>query len=300
MRVAVVGPGAIGGLLGALLARAGHDVCFVARPATAAALDERGLSVVSGTLGRFTVDVDVVERLTEPVDLCVFAVKAPDLRSAVATVPREVVGDGLVLPLLNGWEHLELLSREFGEHAVLGGAIRVESTRRDATTVEHLSPFLRVTLADHPASVTVAAAFKGAGIATEAGGDALATVWEKLTFLSPFALVTARWHVGIGHARRRHRAELEALVAESTAVGAAFGATSTPSALLGFIDALPPDMTSSLRRDLEAGRSHELDAIAGGVVRAGRARGVTVDAHLRLVGEIERAPREAPEIPSRD
>jgi 2-dehydropantoate 2-reductase len=289
MRVAVVGPGAIGGLVGALLARAGHDVCCVARPATAAALNDRGLTIVSEMFGRFTVDVRAVTQLTEPADLCLIAVKAPDLPSAVAAVPREALGPGLVLPLLNGWEHLELLARHFGQDAVIGGAIRVEAMRRDATTIEHLSPFIRVTLGAHAASDGVAATLEGAGVTAEVGGDALASVWEKLTFLAPFALVTARWRVGIGRARERHRSELEALVSESTAVGATFGATSTPVELLRFIDALPPEMTSSLRRDLEARRSHELDAIGGGVVRAGRTAGIAVDAHLRLIAEIERA-----------
>ena len=288
MRVAVVGPGAIGGMVGALLARSGHDVCFVARPASVDTLNHRGMTVESAMFGRFTVAVRATERLTGPVDVCVLAVKTPDLPAALDAVPRHALGGGLALPLLNGWEHLEQVGRHFGAHTVIGGAIRVEATRSDATTVEHLSPFVRLTMGLHPGSAAVAAALEGAGITTEEGGTGLAAVWEKLTFLSPFALATARWGAGIGHVRHRHRADLEALVTESAAVGATFGATSTPAGLLRFIDALPPGMTSSLRRDLEARRPHELDAIGGGVVRAGQAAGIAVETHARLIAEIHR------------
>jgi 2-dehydropantoate 2-reductase len=291
MRIAVVGPGAVGGLVGALLARAGHNVAYVARPATATALNEMGLTVTSPMFGSFTAPARAVVHLTEPVDLCIVAVKAPDLPNVLDALPASLLGaDGLVVPLLNGWEHLDPLARHFGPPTVIGGAIRVEATRRDPTTIEHLSPFVRIALGPlepGPRLDAVAAVLEDAGVATAIDANALTTVWEKLVFLAPFALITARWRLGIGAARDRHRAVLEALVAESTAVGAAFGATLGAPALMSFVDGLPPAMTSSLRRDLQAGRSHELDAIAGGVVRAGWSRGLSVEVHERLMAQIE-------------
>src|SRR5687767_2691306 len=100
--VAVVGPGGVGGLVGAVLTRAGHPVVYVARPDTAAALTASGLDVTSVRYGDFHVPATAVPRLAAPVDVCVVAAKATALDAALDGVPAEALGAGLVLPLLNG------------------------------------------------------------------------------------------------------------------------------------------------------------------------------------------------------
>ncbi|MDX6663821.1 MAG: 2-dehydropantoate 2-reductase, partial [Solirubrobacteraceae bacterium] len=123
--VAVLGPGGVGGLVAAALARAGTDVTVVAREETAARLARDGLRVRSVRLGDFQVDVRAVARLDKPVDLLVVATKATGLRDAlerVAAAPRVVV------PLLNGLDHVAVL-RERWPDRVCAGVIRVESDR---------------------------------------------------------------------------------------------------------------------------------------------------------------------------
>jgi 2-dehydropantoate 2-reductase len=68
LRVAVLGPGGVGGLLGALLARDSADVVCLAGAPTAAVLAERGLRVSSDRYGALDVPVRAAERLTEPVE----------------------------------------------------------------------------------------------------------------------------------------------------------------------------------------------------------------------------------------
>src|SRR5215207_4592388 len=110
---AVVGPGGVGGLLGAVLARAGHPVLYVAKPDTAARLNSAGVTVHSAEFGEFQVRAQAATRLAGPVDVCLLAVKAPSLDAALAGASAEALGSGLVLPLLNGVEHMTTLRARF-------------------------------------------------------------------------------------------------------------------------------------------------------------------------------------------
>src|SRR5262245_18971247 len=117
MRVAVMGTGGTGGYFGGLLARAGHDVTFIARGAHLAALRAHGLTVRSRRAGDFTVPAQATD---DPagvgtVDLVLFCVKAHDT-DAAAELIRPLVGpQTMVLPVQNGIDHPERLARVVGE-----------------------------------------------------------------------------------------------------------------------------------------------------------------------------------------
>ncbi len=147
LRVAVLGPGGVGGLLAGLLARAGATVTCVAGADTAAALDRQGLRTDSGRYGKFTVPVRPAERLSEPVDVCLVTVKATQLDTAAQRVPGDVLGGALVVPLLNGVEHVAVLRQRYPGAAVVAGTIRVESTRVAPAQIRHDSPFAFIELA---------------------------------------------------------------------------------------------------------------------------------------------------------
>src|SRR3954467_208881 len=150
--VAVLGPGGVGGLLGALLARAGATVTCLAGPSTVAVLNERGIRVESDLFGDFTVPVRAAERLAEPVDVPLITVKATQLDEALDRLPADVVGNALVVPLLNGVEHVALLRERYPAATVVPATVRVESTRTAPGVVHHGSPFLAVELAEDEAT----------------------------------------------------------------------------------------------------------------------------------------------------
>jgi 2-dehydropantoate 2-reductase len=140
----------VGGLVAGALARAGNPVIVVARDSTAATIADRGLRVESVLLGDFVAHPRVVPRLEEFVDVLIVATKASGLREAVERVdetPR------LVLPLLNGLDHIAVLRERFGEGVVVAGTIRVEADRPQPGVVVHTSQFLRVDMASHDRSM---------------------------------------------------------------------------------------------------------------------------------------------------
>jgi 2-dehydropantoate 2-reductase len=274
---AILGPGGVGGLVAGALARAGAPVTIVAREETAAAIARDGLRIRSVRLGDFAAWPHAVARLEEPVGALIVATKAPALEGALERVAGQ---PELVVPLLNGLDHLALLRERFGDRAV-AASIRVESTRRAPGEIVHTSPYLQVELASADAArraqlEPVAADLRSAGIPAEIRADEAAVMWLKLTRLVALGTVTSAAGKPLGQVRAdpRWRAALEDVVRETAAVARAEGAPADAGATLAEIAAVHDDFRSSMQRDLEAGRTPELDAIAGSVLRAGARHGI--------------------------
>ncbi|OLZ69433.1 2-dehydropantoate 2-reductase [Streptomyces sp. IMTB 2501] len=291
--VAVLGPGGTGGLLAALLSRSGHRVICLAREETADTLRGTGIQVRSGQFGDFTAPVEAATELREPVDACLIAVKHTTLDAALTRVPPTALGDALVVPLLNGVEHPAALRDRYRPDRVAPAVIRVESTRLAPGVIEHGSPFTEIDLAgdtvSRPRLDQLAALLTSAGVTARIREDETASLWAKMAFLAPFALLTTRYGLPLGEVRTRHRTELESLVAETAAVSRACGAPADPAQALARYDTFPPGAKSSMQRDAEAGRPLELDAIGGALLRAAGRHGVPVPVTARLLDELRAA-----------
>ena len=298
LTIAVLGPGGVGGLLAALLSRAGHRVRCLAGDDTARTLREDGIRVRSGRFGEFTAEVDAASGLTEasgPVDAILVTVKHTHLDAALERVPAKALGDALVVPFLNGVEHPAALRARYGAGRVAPAVIRVESTRTAPGVIEHASPFVEVDLAGDPVPRerldALAGVFTAAGPATRVLPDETAALWAKMSFLTPFALLTTRYGLPLGDIRTRHRDELTALVEETAAVSLASGGPSDPAQALARYDDFAPATRSSMQRDAEAGRPLELDAIGGALLRAAERHGVDVPVATRVVRELAAGAR---------
>jgi 2-dehydropantoate 2-reductase len=293
LTVAILGPGGIGGLLAALLSRAGHRVICLAGDETATTLRTSGIQIHSGLYGDFTAEVEADTELREPVDACLITVKATALDAALTRVPRAALGDALVVPFLNGVEHPAALRAQYRPDRVAPAVIRVESTRVAPGKIEHASPFAEIDLAGDtvPRDLldALAQALHAAGPTTRVLPDETAALWAKMSFLAPFALLTTHHALPLGDVRTRHREELTALVEETAAVSHACGGPADPAQALARYDAFPPQTKSSMQRDAEAGRPLELDAIGGALLRAAERHGVPVPVAARLVRELRTA-----------
>src|SRR3954463_7376657 len=126
MRYVVLGAGGVGGLVGGALARDGYPVTLLVRPGRQQYYPEQ-LTVESNMLGTFKVPVRVVESLDDPVDVLWITVKATALEAALQAVSEQELEGGVVVPLLNGVDHVERLRESYGPERVLPGTIRVEA-----------------------------------------------------------------------------------------------------------------------------------------------------------------------------
>ncbi|MFF8952474.1 ketopantoate reductase family protein [Streptomyces sp. NPDC014940] len=286
LTVAVLGPGGVGGLIGALLARDGHRVICLARETTAAELSRGGLRVESAQYGDFTAAVEADTQLREAVDAVFVTVKQTSLDEALDRLPASALGDSVVIPLLNGLDHLALLRDRYPSAEVVAGTIRVEATRTAPGLIHHTSPFTNLELAA-PLD-EFADRLRHAGLGVTLRTDETAMLWDKLAFLAPFALLTTRHRADVGTVRGDRRPELLAVLDEITAVARAAGARVTTETVLSFFDRVPDTMKSSMQRDAAAGRPLEVDAIGGAVLRAGAAHQVETPVTARLVADVAR------------
>jgi 2-dehydropantoate 2-reductase len=267
--VAVLGPGAVGGVLAAGFLAAGVDVVCVARPATAALIGSEGLSLRQGESVQ-NVRPRVATELREPVELLLVTVKAPALDDAIERVTARPAA---VVPLLNGIEHMDTLRRRFPDSIVAGGSIgRIEAWLERPGVVVQPTPSVVMTVSrDAPVEL-----LRRSGIEVRVDGSAKEVLWEKLARQAATASVTSIAQRPVGELRadgdwgRRFRSAVD----EACAVAAADGVALSADAEWEIIEGMPPRLTSSTARDIAAGVPSELDAITGAVVRAGRRLGV--------------------------
>jgi 2-dehydropantoate 2-reductase len=299
MRIAVMGAGGVGGYFGAMLARAGHEVAFVARGRHLAALRERGLTV-RGAAGELCVEHPVVtdDPATLPAsDVVLFTVKLWDTESAAAAIRPLLAAGGVVIPFQNGVESIERIAAVVGERPVMGGAAYIAASIAEPGVVAQTGAMARLRFgAVLPEQRTAARAFldasQDAGINAELVDDIRRVIWEKFVFLSAMSGVTAATRQPIGAIREDPdlRAILEAAMREALAIGRARGidlGDSFVAAQLAFADGLPADMKSSLLNDLVAGNRLEAPWLSGAVARMAREGGLAAPVSATLYAAVK-------------
>ncbi len=293
--IAVLGPGGVGGLLGALLARGGNEVVCLAGETTVDRIRERGLTVRSARFGTFSVPVRATTELDEPVYACVVTVKSTSLEAAVERV-SPALGDALVVPFLNGVEHVGWLRDRYPAEQVVPATIQVESFRTAPGEIEHTSPFVSVELADGANNgrrvERLAERLQSAGIDVGMRDDETAMLWDKLSFLGPLALLTTHADAPVGIVRTDRRHDLIAVVHEVAAVAGKQGAEIDEAGVLTRVDGVPETMKSSMQRDASSGADIEVEAIGGAIVRAAERADVAVPVTSRLVDDLRSRYRQ--------
>jgi 2-dehydropantoate 2-reductase len=228
--------------------------------------------------------------LEEPIEVLLVATKA---RGLVPALERIRATPGLVVPLLNGLDHMEVLRERFGADRVAAGTIRIESDRPAPGKIVQTSPFLRVDLAaEDPALAprlhALAASLERAGIPATVSGNEAQILWSKLVRLNALACTTSAADKPVGFIRSNAewRAALEGCIHEAAAVANADGAHIDPATAIAELDDAHPELGSSMQRDIAAGREPELDAIPGAVLRAAQRHGLQCPTIADLKGQI--------------
>jgi 2-dehydropantoate 2-reductase len=292
--IGILGPGGVGGFLAAALARAGEPVTVVARPETAAYIARHGLAVQSARLGSFAAHPQAVAELTEEVDVLLVATKAGGLPAGLERIRAD---PKLIVPLLNGLDHMDLLRARFGEDRVAAGTIRIESNRPAPGQIIQTSPFLQVNVASQqtelrPQLERLAERLEAADIPARVSQSEAQILWSKLARLNALALTTSAADRPLGFIRSdaQWRAALKACIEEAAGVARAQGADIDPAALLAQLDDDHPGLGSSMQRDIASRRVPELDAIAGSILRAAQGHAIACPTIARLsLGVAERA-----------
>lgn len=127
LRVGVLGPGGVGGLIAGTLARNGAEVTCIASESTAAVIAAQGLSIESDRFGTFRQPVRAESSLSSPLDVLCVAVKATGLVESLDRITTKMLKDAIVVPFLNGAEHVSILRERLAPARVVAATIRIES-----------------------------------------------------------------------------------------------------------------------------------------------------------------------------
>src|SRR5262245_35729411 len=290
MKIAVMGPGGVGGYFGARFAAAKHDVTFVARGAHLEAMRREGLRLDS-EIGGLTLPVKVAAHAREiaAADGIMFTVKLGDAEAAAEQFRGLVAQGGPVFTFQNGIESAERIGRVLGAESVVAGAARINAQISAPGVITQRGAFASLEFGEadrtHSARTTAfLEACKSAGISAALSPDIARTLWLKFAMLAPMSGLTALTRGPIGPVRADPQARelLEAAVREVVALGTAEGVNLEPAdaaAVITTIDGLHPAMMASMCHDLLAHRKLEIAGLSGAVLRRGRARGVAVPTH---------------------
>ncbi|MGE3579304.1 MAG: ketopantoate reductase family protein [Vicinamibacterales bacterium] len=295
MRIVVYGAGAVGGFWGALLARAGHDVRFIARGAQLDALQARGLRIASEALG----DIDVRPVAASaaavggpPADLVLLSVKTHQTPPVLEDLAAVVGPDTVLIPMQNGIDADDILRARWGDTHVLSAVVYVGAAVESPGVVRHAARGLL--MLGNPYAVpadrfqAVLDTLGAPGLKVRAVEDIHRERWYKLMWNASFNAVSALTFQTTGpllvnpYARQAIAASMRETAAVARASGVALSDEDVERSLAE-TEKLPPIRTSMLE-DRERGRTMEVEALVGTVVRRGGERGVPTPVLATLYG----------------
>lgn len=292
MKFAIFGTGGVGGYFGGRLAHIGEDVTFIARGRHLASIRESGLRVDS-IGGDFVVKpakaTDLPQSVGE-VDCVIVATKSWQLPKSIDSMKPLVGEQTMILPLMNGIEHMDLFVDSFGSDRVLGGLCRISSFIVEPGHITHVGvkPFISFGELNRERSERVRKLqdiFSSLdGMDVEVPADIQVAMWDKFILICATSGVGAvtRQPFGVFRAIPESRAMLKASVEETAHLGHAKDVNLPPDivdTIMRRIDGFPETMVASMQKDIMEGRPSELEAQNGAVVRMGRILGVPTPTH---------------------
>ena len=309
MRIAVIGAGGTGGYFGGLLARAGHDVTFVARGAHLDAIRSRGLEVHSRLAGNFVVRAPATDdiRSIGPVDLVLVCVKTYSMDGILPLLPSLVGPKTMIASMQNGIDNADRIAAVTGPRPVLGMVAQVSSFVEAPGVVGQTGGggrliFGEMAGGESARTAALLEAFQSAGIAAAVRPDIRVALWEKFIFICGVSGVTALTRLPLGpvladaEGAALMRATLEEVAAVARAAGLAIARGFAEQAV-AMMRGFEPWFRGSMAQDLLEGRPLELETLNGTVVGLGRAREVPVPVNWSIYAALRPFAGGAPDIP---
>jgi len=286
MKVAVMGAGAVGCYYGAMLARAGHEVVLIGRPAHVEAVRANGLRLETKTLDeQVKLDASTQADAVQGADLVLFCVKSTDTESAAAGIRPHLAPGALVLTLQNGVDNDERVRSVLPSNEVAAAVVYVATEMAGPGHVRHHGRG-ELVIAPSRTSEQVAQQLAAAGVPTQISGNVRGSLWAKLVLNCAYNALSAVTQLPYGElVRGQGVAEvIRDVVAECLAVAKAEGVVipgDTDAAVRAIAETMPTQY-SSTAQDLARGKPSEIDHLNGYVVRRGEALGVPTPANRVL------------------
>jgi 2-dehydropantoate 2-reductase len=303
MRIAIFGTGGVGGYFGGRLAQAGEDVTFIARGEHLRAIKAGGLRVESPLADFVVFPAKATDDVTEAgeVDLVIVGVKAWQVPEAAREMKPLVAPGTTVLPLQNGVDAVSQLVAELGADRVIGGLCRIVSFVVEPGRIRHagFTPSIIIGELDNQRTGRIdiiEQVFKNAGLEISVAADIQVALWTKFLFIASFSGIGAMTNAPAGVIRSdpKWRSQLLKAMEEIYSLALARGIklpADSVNTVMASVDGLPEDATSSMQRDIAAGKPSELESQNGAVVRMAREAGIEVPTHTLIYQTLKTATK---------
>lgn len=275
MKILVIGAGALGGYFGARLAAAGRDVTFLVRRRRADQIAAAGGLVVKSPVGDLTLanpKLTDAGSLNGAYDLILLACKAFALEDCVRDFAPAVGQDTLILPVLNGMRHLDVLAARFGAEKVLGGRAMIFATLDANGAILHQAPGAVLEYGEmgggvSPRAEKVHAALAGAGFTANLRDDIMRDMWDKWVMIATVAGSTGLMRATIGDINKAGGMPfMRALMADNIRAAELNGRRPGDAVIANLEkslgDAESPQM-ASLAKDMDKGYPIEVEHVFG-------------------------------------
>jgi 2-dehydropantoate 2-reductase len=285
MRILVVGAGAVGGYFGGRLVEAGRDTTFLVRARRAEEIESKGLQILSPH-GNLTLHPEAItaQQITGPYDLILLGVKSYALSSAMNDFYPAVGPETMILPVLNGIRHIDILAERFGKRFVLGGVCLVATAIDEEGRIQQLADFQTLVYGEingpaTPRLEAVDATLRGAGFDAAISEQIMQDMWQKWVQLAALGAINCllRGNIGQIAAIPGGSGLCLSILQECSAIAKACGHPQASAFLerqAVDLTAQGSPMTSSMYRDLKKGLPVEVDTILGDLLHRGQQYGL--------------------------
>lgn len=300
MKIAILGAGAMGSAIGALLHKAGNQVTLidVSRP-TIEAIQSDGLVIQDKTGNRETVRVPITDQPSSVglMDLVVVFVKCYHTEAAMRNAQPLIGPHTAVLSLQNGWGNGPRIANVIGPERLLIGVCYHSATVLAPGQVLHAGQgktFIgELNGSDGARLRQVVETFNAAKIAVEPSGQVLREIWSKLALnavtlpTSAAIQLTAERLLDAPELQDVMRELLKEVVAVADAQNIPLDFQERWDAIAALLKRLAPNTKGSMLQDVENRRRTEIDVINGAIVAAGQQFNIPTPYNRAMVGLIK-------------
>ena len=288
MKYLVIGSGGTGGSIGAYMTEAGKDVTLIARGEHLRKMQEHGLNMETTKKGNYTVNPiksTDMENYYEQPDIIFVCVKGYSLEDTIPFIRRVAKKDTIVIPILNIYGTGSRMQKQLPELLVTDGCIYIAGEIKEPGTILLRGDIFRIVYGVRdpqeirPELFTVAQDLKDSGIEGVLSDNIRRDALQKFAYVSPMAACGLYYHVSAGEVQQtgEPRDTFVKLMREIDALAVAMGVpflVDIVTTNLQILDTLNPEATTSMQRDVYAGKASEIDGLIYEVVRMGQRYGV--------------------------
>jgi 2-dehydropantoate 2-reductase len=284
-RIGILGMGGVGGYFGGLLAKAyaksdSVEIIFIARSKTQKTIAQDGLKIILDE-SEMTVFPSIVSddpKIIGKLDYLICATKTYDIEESLLSIKKNIAKNTVILPLYNGVDAPERISSLFPDNEVLQGCVYIVSMIVSPGIIKKMGTYEKLFFGSATAPIAtlnkLQSIFEKASIESYLVDDIEETVWEKFIFISALASATSYLDQNIGEIldSQSSRGVYVSLLNEITMIAAVKRLNLPADMIMQTIlklEKTPHDATSSMHRDLMAGRKIELFSLTEFVVNEG-------------------------------